>query len=261
MRVHHLNCTSIHTQTRFRGVTHCLLIETDEGLVLVDTGFGTQDYAEPTRFLSAFMAVNGVPRDLEETAIRQIEGLGLAAEDVRHIVLTHLHVDHAGALPDFPWAKVHVYAPEYEAAMRPARLSFKEQVGYAAAHWAHGPDWVFHALEGERWFGLDCVSVIDRALCEVLLVPLVGHSRGHCAVAVRTADGWLLHCGDAYVRQMQVDLEEARSPFPGWIRPLADWMFPPEPLVRVQALLRQHGDQVQAFCAHDRVAFTRLRGA
>jgi glyoxylase-like metal-dependent hydrolase (beta-lactamase superfamily II) len=29
------------------------------------------------------------------------------------------------------------------------------------------------------------------------LVPLFGHTRGHCGVAVRTASGWLFHVGDA----------------------------------------------------------------
>lgn len=260
MRIHHLNCTSIHTNTRFPGVTHCLLVEMDEGLVLVDTGFGTQDYAEPPRSLRAFMAVNGVPHDPAETAVCQIEGLGFAPEEVRHIVLTHLHLDHAGALPDFPWAQVHVFGREYEAAMhRRWRAFIKERIGYHPPHWAHGPQWSIHQPEGEQWFGLECVRVIDQPDCAVLLVPLVGHSRGHCGVAVRTEGGWLLHCGDAYVRQMQVDPGGARSPFPGWARPLADRMFPPEPLASVQALLRDHGKEVDVFCAHDREEFVRLQ--
>jgi glyoxylase-like metal-dependent hydrolase (beta-lactamase superfamily II) len=259
MRIHHLNCTSIHTHTRFPGVTHCLLVEMDEGLLLVDTGFGIQDYGEPTRLLRAFMAVNGVPRNPAETAIRQVEGLGFAPEDVQHIVLTHLHLDHAGALPDFPWAQVHVFAQEYQAATRRRRWTLKEAVGYHPAHWAHGPQWVIHHLEGERWLRLECMHVIDRPGCEVLLVPLVGHSPGHCAVAVGTEGSWLLHCGDAYVRQMQVDPDGARSPFPGWARPLADWMFPLEPLAPVQALLRDHSGEVEVFCAHDREEFARYR--
>lgn len=52
----------------------------------------------------------------EETAVRQVAALGYTPEDVRHIVVTHLDVDHCGGLPDFPDAQVHVLAKELEAA-------------------------------------------------------------------------------------------------------------------------------------------------
>jgi hypothetical protein len=29
------------------------------------------------------------------------------------------------------------------------------------------------------------------------LIPLFGHARGHCGVAVQTESGWLFHVGDA----------------------------------------------------------------
>jgi glyoxylase-like metal-dependent hydrolase (beta-lactamase superfamily II) len=259
MQIHHLNCASIHTHTRFPGVTHCLLVEMDERLLLVDTGFGIQDHRSPTRHMQAFMTLNGVPRDPAETAIQQIGRLGYAPENVQHIVLTHLHLDHAGGLPDFPWAQVHVLAQEHVAATRRRRWSLKEASGYHPAHWAHGPQWVIHHLEGKRWFGLECTRVMDRPGCEVQLVALAGHSLGHCGVAVRTTGGWMLHCGDAYVRQMQVDPYQARNPFPGWARPLANSMFPSKTLATIRALLRNHGGEVEVFCSHDRVEFARYR--
>lgn len=257
MRVHHLNCMTFHLGVQ--SVTHCLLIETDEELILIDTALGLRDYANPTRLVRALIAINRIPCDLEETAVRQVVRLGFAPDDVQHIVLTHLHVDHAGGLPDFPWAKVHVFAPEYEAAMNPRRFSFFECF-YIAAHWAHGPEWVIYTLEGEQWFGLDCVQVIEGHSFELLLIPLAGHSRGHCGVAVKTPQGWLLHCGDAYVRHSQVDPYHPRSPFPSWVGPLERRLFPFEPLSRLRALIRDHSEEVQLFCAHDPQAFSRLRG-
>jgi glyoxylase-like metal-dependent hydrolase (beta-lactamase superfamily II) len=190
--------------------------------------------------------------------VRQVVRLGYVPEDVQHIVLTHLHLDHAGGLPDFPQANVHVFAPEYEAAMRPKRFSFPERFGYVATNWAHGPRWVLHSLAGERWFGLDCVRVIESGPVEVLLVPLVAHSRGHCGVAVRTSEGWLLHCGDAYLRQMQVDPVHPRSPFPRWFQPVEQLVE--EPVLRLRALAREHGDEVRLFCAHDGQMFAVLQG-
>jgi ribonuclease BN (tRNA processing enzyme) len=41
------------------------------------------------------MTASRSSRDLAEAAARQVVSLGYASEDVRHIVQTHLHVDHA----------------------------------------------------------------------------------------------------------------------------------------------------------------------
>ena len=93
-------------------VCHCLLIDTEgEGLVLVDTGLGLRDVAEPgTRLSPVFRRAMKLPLRESETAVRQIEKLGFSASDVRHIVLTHLDFDHAGGLDDFPEAIVLILA-------------------------------------------------------------------------------------------------------------------------------------------------------
>ena len=96
---------------------HCLLIETNQGLVLVDTGFGTRDVTHPRERLSPFFRALLAP-DLRQsmTALSQVQALGWSAHDVRHIVLTHLDFDHAGGLDDFPDAAVHVLAAEADTA-------------------------------------------------------------------------------------------------------------------------------------------------
>src|SRR5690606_35146577 len=87
MRVHHLNCISscplggrlMDARTpsvlqRGALACHCLLVETHGGLVLVDTGFGLRDVANPGSRLSRFFLALLSPDFREEmTAIRQIE--------------------------------------------------------------------------------------------------------------------------------------------------------------------------------------------
>ena len=93
------------------------LVETSEGLVLIDTGYGTQDVRKPHPRLSKFMrTLLNIRFRMEETALHQVKALGYSPADVRHIVLTHLDFDHAGGLEDFPQARVHVMAAEREAA-------------------------------------------------------------------------------------------------------------------------------------------------
>ena len=77
------------------GVT-CLLVDTNQGPVLVDTGFGTRDYLSPTRSMKLFLTLMRASRDVNETAIHQVQRLGFKQEDVKHIIQTHLHLDHAG---------------------------------------------------------------------------------------------------------------------------------------------------------------------
>src|SRR5689334_4939196 len=124
MKVHHLNCGTMRPSLVAGGiVAHCLLIETDQGLVLVDTGFGTHEVTNPGGTINALSRAMLKPvLEIEETAIYQVEKRGYGAEDVRHILLTHLDLDHAGGLRDFPNATVHVLDTELEAATNPSTL-------------------------------------------------------------------------------------------------------------------------------------------
>jgi glyoxylase-like metal-dependent hydrolase (beta-lactamase superfamily II) len=190
MRVHHLNCMTFRLGVR--SITHCLLVETADGLVLVDAGLGLGDYEQPTRKMRAFLALNRVPRKPEETAIRQVVSLGYSPEDVQHIVLTYLHLDHSGGLPDFPWARVHVFAAEYQAAMQQRQKGLLNWFGYETVHCAYGPRWVRYELGGEEWFGLPCAEVQGIESARLVLVPLIGHTPGHCGVAVEVEGGYCI---------------------------------------------------------------------
>lgn len=184
-------------------VCHCLLIETDAGLVLVDTGISRADCAAPWRRLGPTFVLVVAPRlDASQCAITQVERLGFAASDVRHIVLTHLDLDHAGGLVDFPKAKVHVLADEHAAAT--ARRTMNERARYRPIQWAHQPEFVLHRAEGEPWRGFDAVRAIDGLPPELLMVPLSGHTRGHACVGVDLGDRALLHCGDAYFHRAAI---------------------------------------------------------
>jgi glyoxylase-like metal-dependent hydrolase (beta-lactamase superfamily II) len=264
MRVHHIDCaTMCPVSARLvngqggwlepaRMVCHCLVIEGNDGLVLVDTGLGTADVSDPNGRLGRVFVKVTRPRLLaEQTALAQIERLGFRRADVRHIVPTHLDLDHIGGLSDFPAAKVHVFEPELRAAMQ--RKTAGERGRYRVAQMSHGPQWVSHSLDGDRWLGFDRVRVLGD---DVALVPVVGHTRGHCAVAVKDEQGWLLHAGDAYFFRGEVDPVAPRStPGLALFQRLAavDDVARRANQGRLRELVRDHGREVRVFSAHDPV--------
>jgi glyoxylase-like metal-dependent hydrolase (beta-lactamase superfamily II) len=206
--VHHLNCaTMCPLAGRFVGVprmvAHCLLLETErDGLILVDTGLGTRDVDGSSQLSKSFRRIAGPVLDATETALARVEALGHSARDVRHVVVTHLDVDHAGGLVDFPHATVHLHAREHAAAM--ARATSRERERYYPAHWAHGPVWSVYTEDGDTWRGLPAITRLRGVDADIGLVPMHGHSRGHSAVIARHAVRWLVHAGDAYFHHNEV---------------------------------------------------------
>jgi len=248
---------------RGRLCCHCLLLEGERGLTLVDTGFGLGDVADPQGRLSHFFLTLLRPDFREEmTAVRQIERLGFGARDVRDIVLTHLDFDHAGGLDDFPDARVHLLGVECDRALR--QSSWLDRQRYRPQQWSNKQCWrIYGPGRGERWFGFDCVRGLDGVPPEVLMVPLPGHTLGHVGVAVQAGGRWLLQAGDAYFYHREMDLERP------WCTPglrMYQTLMEQDRQARLRnqdrlrALKAEHGAEIDIFAAHDVPEFERLSG-
>jgi glyoxylase-like metal-dependent hydrolase (beta-lactamase superfamily II) len=241
-------------------VCHVLLIEGADGLVLVDTGLGTEDVSNPRRLGPGFTAIGRPKLEPSETAVAQVRELGFDPADVRHIVITHLDLDHAGGLPDFPGAEVHVFAREHESAMRPG---LRERARYVPAQWAHGPQWVKHDVDGDEWFGFESVRVVPGSDADIVMIPLPGHTRGMTGIALRRREGWLLHCGDAYFFHGEV---ETPAHCPAALRAYqsltgVNSKLRLQNLKRVRELAARHSDEVTLICSHDASDLERARAA
>jgi len=264
--IHHLNCCTnqpmvgrlFNERVPCRVISHVLLLETDRGLALVDTGIGMDDMKSPKRL--GFMHVFNRPRlDVNETALKQIEKLGFRANDVHHIIMTHLDLDHTGGLPDFPNATIHVLKRELEAAMAPE--SFREKERYRKAHWAHSPNWeAYEENYGEPWFGFDAIRNLKGLPPEIVLVRLPGHSRGHCGVSIQTSNGWLFHAGDSYYFYKQKDENPKTTLMVHLFQRFAhiDYEKAMQTKDRVRQLALQHKKEITVMCSHDTMEFESL---
>lgn len=260
MHVHHLNCGAMQPPggALFDGVTpgfgpatlacHCLLLEAPDGLVLIDTGVVGQDAGQSRAAHNpVFRAIDNLRLDPRESAAARIRALGHRAEDVRHVVMTHLDFDHAAGLADFPGAAVHLSAAEARAATRPGGA--KAAARYRPAQWGGTRRWHTHA-PARTWFGLPAAEVLGA---DVLLVSLPGHTRGHCGVAVRQGTRWLLHAGDAVFFGSEL---QAVPHMPTAARGYQWFMETSQrrrrqSLHALRALVRDHGSDVQVVCTHD----------
>jgi glyoxylase-like metal-dependent hydrolase (beta-lactamase superfamily II) len=161
-------------------------IEHPEGVIVVDTG-ETAQASEPGYFprwhpyyrtgVRAWVA-------REEEVGPQLERLGIPPGEVRSLVMTHLHTDHAGGLHHFPKSETLVSRVELEkAAGRTGRLR-----GYLNNRF---PDWF--QPRGVS-FRPEAVGPFPESYAltqagDVRLVPVPGHTAGQLAVIVEEDDG------------------------------------------------------------------------
>ncbi len=261
MKIHHLNCGTLYPRypRGTQSILYCLLVETNDGLLLVDSGFGIQDYQNPTWFTRIFISSLGMPRLVEETAAYQVERLGYSKNNVKHIVMTHLHSDHAGGLRDFPNAQVHVHKLEYEAIQSPKGFS---ACFYDPAQWSHNPRWVIHEEVVELdWFGFRSIRTQEGISPDIRLIPLHGHTPGHCGVAIETSQGWLFHCGDAAYPFYQQNVPFAPfKPLPAYVMSPPKWLeknLIGENTPMLRKLYNHHGDKIQFICSNDVITYSR----
>lgn len=150
-------------------ICHCLLLETDRGLVLIDTGLGIQDHLQTKARLGSMIARLGkIENNLELTAIAQIQKLGFSPKDVQHIFISHLDFDHAGGISDFPHATVHVLSSEYNATQN--LNHYKRKARYKVKQFQQHRYWNFiEPIAEENWFNLKHIQNFDLFENELLM--------------------------------------------------------------------------------------------
>jgi glyoxylase-like metal-dependent hydrolase (beta-lactamase superfamily II) len=169
------------------------VIEHEEGVIVVDSGETgrTAEAGYFPRWQPYYkMAVRFHVRPEQEIG-PQLKELGITPKDVRKVILTHMHTDHAGGLHHFPESNIHVYMPEY----RRSR-GFRGQVDGYLPH--RMPAWLSpQPIE----FRDGALGSFDRSWKvtskgDVRVVPTPGHTPAHVSVVVTHEDANYFLAGD-----------------------------------------------------------------
>ena len=153
------------------------VLKSDNQIIVVDTGY---DNAEAQRR----------DRPILRDPAQSLETIGIKAEEVDTVIITHLHYDHAGGLDRYPNAKFHLQKTEMEYATGPCMCGYVLQMPFT----------VDHVCEMVRkvYSGRVIFHDGDGMVAEGVTVHCIGgHSRGLQAVRVKTTSGYLCLASDA----------------------------------------------------------------
>ena len=149
------------------------LITHPRGCVLFDTGPHPNVFNDPAAqwggLAKAFQPIG----DQRDAVLPQLAKIGFGPSDIKSVVMSHLHFDHAGGNQFFPDATFLVSREELACAENPAH----EGQGYFRADWNHPLD--YRAIDGTYDIYGDG---------KLTIVPLPGHTPGHQGLLVRLPD-------------------------------------------------------------------------
>lgn len=160
---------------------HVWVIEHDEGVIVVDTGETARVHERGyhPRWHPFYRRAARFSIQPQEELGPQLRALGIGARDVRHVVLTHLHTDHAGGLAHVTGSKVWVARQELD---RATGVGGRVQ-GYLPHRW---PKWwqpELIRLDARPLGSFDeSMALTERG--DVLIVPTPGHTPHHVSVVV-----------------------------------------------------------------------------
>jgi glyoxylase-like metal-dependent hydrolase (beta-lactamase superfamily II) len=180
------------------------------GPILIDTGFHPSVAANPQANLGRLsrFTFKGIQMKPEQAASAQLRKRGIEPATVKVVLMTHLHIDHASAISEFPASTFLVSKAEWAAASDQGQFH-----GYVKRQFDHGFDYRLLDFEGgdsESFSGFArSFDVFGDGSVRTVYTP--GHTLGHMSIVLRTGRGEVLVAGDAiYMRRT---LEDEHLPY------------------------------------------------
>ena len=191
----------------------CFLIRhPSAGLILVDTGLHPSIASDPASNLGRFTTWLMRPaQEPGQDALSQLRDKGISPSDIRMVIFTHLHYDHASAISEFPEATLIVNAVEWQHAATVRNPDFK---GYRRQQYDYAFDYRTVSFDSDK---VSSYASFGRTLDlfgdgSIRLASTPGHSPGHQSLICRLKERDLVISGDAIYEEKQL---EAGANLPG----------------------------------------------
>jgi N-acyl homoserine lactone hydrolase len=165
------------------------------GSILIDTGLHPSCVSGVAANMGTINRFIYHVRMTPDQALREaLPTRGVEISQVRVVIMTHLHVDHASAISEFPQATFIIDKREWEAA---AHGGVRD--GYHAAQFDHAFDWRSVDFESDPVTSFAGFAQSHDLLGDgsIRLVATPGHTRGHQSVVLKTSSREILVMGDA----------------------------------------------------------------
>ena len=160
-------------------------IEGAEKRILVDTGPSDQEHA-----LKWHKEINPAISP-DQNIVVALDRIGVKAEEIEIVLLTHLHYDHAFNLKEFKNAEIYVAREELSYALMPLPPHY-----FSYENWKIGlTPYFISSIERMKILELEPQEVFKK----ITMIPTPGHSLGHMSVVVETSQGPYVICGDAAI--------------------------------------------------------------
>lgn len=182
------------------------------GLILVDTGLHPSIASDPTENLGRFSTWLMRPAmEPGQDVLSQLRDKGIGHADIRMVIFTHLHLDHASAIAEFPESTLLASAAEWQFAATVRNPAFK---GYRRQQYDYAFDYRTVSFDSEK---VRSYASFGRTLDlfgdgSIRLAFTPGHSAGHQSVICRLQEHDLVIAGDAIYEEKQL---EAGANLPG----------------------------------------------
>ena len=166
----------------------CMLIEHESGPILVDTAVGNK---ENQKFRSIYAIENEGhrgPTRLEDA----LAEVGVEAADVRYVINTHLHFDHAGGNTVKQDGAVQLAFPNATYVVQEGELQFAMNTNERTAASYLPPNFA-PVGEANQW---RLVRGEEEIVPGVRVVPTPGHVPYHQSILVESEDHTVCYLGD-----------------------------------------------------------------